>query len=201
VRHYALARPIVGRGTFWPSRAVLVVVMLATALVARADLRLAAPDDLSGGPTITAEQLWQELDRALPPGVWVSPLQNHEYRVIPAAWMRRSFLPALNRQMGQFAKQRIGADNSAANCNGFALICRLMLGLSAMAANSPAPATATLIVHQAAPFGGLEATRENHSVALVLTDEGPWVIEVQSGEHVKLADYPNRSTIKMVSVH
>ena len=153
------------------------------------------------GKTVTAEQLWQEFDRALPAGVWVSPLENLEYQVISAKWMRRSFLPALHQQMASLSRQNIGADNSAANCNGFALMCRLMLTLSAMAAHAPAPATATMIVHQAQPFGGLEATKENHSVAFVLTDEGPWVIEVQSGAYAKLGDYPNRSTIKLVSVH
>jgi hypothetical protein len=35
----------------------------------------------------------------------------------------------------------------------------------------------------------------------VLTDEGPWVLEVQSGEFTALRDYPNRTTIKLVSVH
>ncbi|MBI5771491.1 MAG: hypothetical protein HZA93_27195 [Verrucomicrobia bacterium] len=169
--------------------------------IARAELHLSAPGGLPLGPTVTARKLWEEFDRALPAGVWVSPLENKEYLVISAQWMRRSFLPALNRQMELFSQQNLGADHSAANCNGFALVCRLMLGLSAMAARAPAPATATMIVHQSAPFGGLEATRENHSVAFVLTDEGPWVIEVQSGEYVKLADYPNRSTIKLVSVH
>lgn len=175
--------------------------MLATALVTRAELQLTAPGGLPHGKTVSAQKLWEEFDRSLPPGVWISPLQNEEYLIISAQWLRRSFLPALNRQMDQFARQKIGAENSAANCNGFALLARLMLNLSAMATNAPAPATATMIVHQAAPFGGLSATQENHSVAFVLTDEGPWIIEVQSGEHVKLADYPNRSTIKMVSVH
>ena len=76
-----------------------------------------------------------------------------------------------------------------------------MLGLSAMESHAHAPATATVIVYQAKPFGGLSATQENHCVALVLTDEGPWIIEAQSGAHVAISDYPNLSTIKLVSVH
>ena len=58
-----------------------------------------------------------------------------------------------------------------------------------------------MIVFQGRPFGGLAATAEKHSVAFVLTDEGPWIIEVQSGEYTPLADYPNRETIRLVSVH
>ena len=179
----------------------LAVVFAWTVATARADLHLSAPADMPVGTKVTAEQLWQEFDRSLPPGVWVSPLQNLEYQVVSAKWMRRSFLPALKRQMASFTRQNLPADDSAANCNGFALVCRLMLNLSAMSARAAAPATATVIVYQGRPFGGLEATAEKHSVAFVLTDEGPWIIEVQSGEYAKLSDYPNRATIRLVSVH
>ncbi len=183
-------------------RALALAAVLACATAAaRADLQLVAPSGLPVKQTVTAEQLWQEFDRALPPGVWVSPLQNLQYQVIPARWMRRTFLPALKRQMATFTDQNLPADNSAANCNGFALVCRLMLNLSAMSAQAAAPAAATVIVYQGRPFGGLAATAEKHSVAFVLTDEGPWIIEVQSGEYTPLADYPNRETIRLVSVH
>jgi hypothetical protein len=70
-----------------------------------------------------------------------------------------------------------------------------------MDAGARAPATATVIVRQEKPFGGLYATKEDHCVAFVLTDEGPWIIEVQSGVYTKIGDYPNRGTIKLVSVH
>jgi hypothetical protein len=179
----------------------LALVLAWATAAAGADIRVAAPGDMPVGATVTAEQLWQEFDRDLPPGVWVSPLQNLEYQVISAQWMRRSFLPALKRQMASFTRQNLPADNTAANCNGFALVCRLMLNLSAMSARAAAPAAATVIVFQGQPFGGLEATEEKHSVAFVLTDEGPWIIEVQSGEYAKLADYHNRATIRLVSVH
>ena len=183
-------------------RALALAAVLACSTAAvRADLQLVAPSGLPLGRTVTAEQLWAEFDRALPPGVWVSPLQNLQYQVIPARWMRRTFLPALKRQMATFTDRNLPADNSAANCNGFALVCRLMLSLSAMSAQAAAPAAATVIVFQGRPFGGLAATDEKHSVAFVLTDEGPWIIEVQSGEYTPLADYPNRETIRLVSVH
>ncbi|MEJ1970969.1 MAG: hypothetical protein WDM96_00110 [Lacunisphaera sp.] len=76
-----------------------------------------------------------------------------------------------------------------------------MLNLSAMEARARAPATATIVVYQEKAFGGLSATKENHCVAFVLTDEGPWIIEAQSGAHVAVRDYPNLSTVKLVSVH
>ena len=153
------------------------------------------------GQTVKAEQLWEEFDRTLPAGVWVSPLENTEYEVISAHWMRRSFLPALKGEMKDLWARRIPQENTAGNCSGFALVCRLMLGLAAMESHARAPATATVIVKQDKPFGGLDATRENHCVAFVLTDEGPWIIEVQSGVYAKLSDYPNLGTVKLVSVH
>jgi hypothetical protein len=58
-----------------------------------------------------------------------------------------------------------------------------------------------VIVRQEKAFGGLSATMEDHCVAFVLTDEGPWIIEVQSGAYTNIGDYPNRGTIKLVSVH
>jgi len=159
------------------------------------------PSGMPTGKTVTAEQLWQEFDRALPPNVWVSPLENRRYEVISARWMRRDFLPALKVQMKQLWDKNIPQEDSAGNCNGFALIARLMLTLSAMEAHACAPATATVIVYQGKPFGGLTGTKEDHCVAFVLTDEGPWIIEVQSGAYTKISDYPNRDTIKLVSVH
>jgi len=166
-----------------------------------AGLDISAPTGMPTGKTVTAEQLWQEFDRTLPPGIWVSPLQNTQYEVVSAKWMRQTFLPALKRQMQDLWTRRIPEDDAAGNCGGFALVCRLMLNLSAMSAHARAPATATVIVSQQRGFGGLSATMENHCVAYVLTDEGAWIVEAQSGEYTKIADYPNLKTIKLVSVH
>jgi hypothetical protein len=171
------------------------------AATAWAGLGVTAPSDMPTGTTVTAEQLWEQINQALPPDVWVSPLESSQYEVISAKWMRRTFLPSLKRQMKGLWAKGIPEDNTAGNCSGFALICRLMLSLSAMEAHARAPAAATMIVKQDQPFGGLDATKEDHCVAFVLTDEGPWVIEVQSGEYTKIGDYPNRGTIKLVSVH
>ena len=179
----------------------LTVLLGLATLPARAGLDVYTPTGMPRGKTVTAEQLWHEFDQALPPNVWVSPLENRRYEVISARWMRGDFLPALKRQMKVLWDKNIPEEDSAGNCNGFALVCRLMLTLSAMEAHACAPATATVIVHQDRPFGGLSATREDHCVAFVLTDEGPWIIEVQSGAYTKIGDYPNRSTIKLVSVH
>ncbi len=188
---------------FRPRRAhwLAAVLLGFAALAARAGLRVEAPDNMPTGTTVTAQQLWQEFDRALPPDVWVSPLESSRYEVISAKWMRRDFLPALKEQMKVLWREKIPEENTAGNCNGFALVARLMLSLSAMEAHARAPAAATVIVRQEKPFGGLDATQEDHCVAFVLTDEGPWIIEVQSGAYIKIADYPNRSTIKLVSVH
>lgn len=190
------SRPVILRSL----RGAVLFLTLAAA-TAWADLKILAPGRMPSGRTVTAAQLWEELDRGLPDGVWVAPLQNSTYEVISAKWLRRDFLPSLKRQMQAFRDKDLPEDNSAANCNGLALIARLMLNLSAMDARAHAPAAATVIVRHDKNFGGLSATHEDHSVAFVLTDEGPWIIEVQSGVHTPLADYPNRSTIKLVNVH
>jgi hypothetical protein len=179
----------------------LAVVLSLAAVTCWANLDVSAPTGMPTGKTVTAEQLWEVFDHALPPDVWVSPLESSKYEVISAKWMRREFLPALKQQMKTLWEKRIPEEDSAGNCNGFALVCRLMLSLSAMEAHARAPAAATVIVKQEKPFGGLSATMEDHCVAFVLTDEGPWIIEAQSGVYTKIGDYPNRGTIKLVSVH
>jgi len=178
-----------------------VAAALALTATAWAGLGVYAPGGMPTGHTVSAEQLWQQFDRTLPPGVWVSPLENDVYEVISAKWMRRTFLPALKQEMKQLWRDGVPEENAAGNCNGFALVCRLMLSLSAMEAHARAPAAATVIVHQAKPFGGLSATNEDHCVAFVLTDEGPWIIEVQSGAYIRISDYPNLPHVKLVSVH
>ncbi len=178
------------------------VALFAGALAcARADLAVNAPSGMPIGKVVTAQELWREFDRTMPAGAWVSPLENLEYQVVSARWMRRCFLPSLKEQMKAIREQKLPEEDSAANCNGLALVCRLMLGLSAMESHARAPATATVIVKQENPFGGLSATMENHCVAFVLTDEGPWIIEAQSGVYAKIRDYPNLTSIKLVSVH
>lgn len=184
----------------WPARALAAILGLSTAL-SGASLSVSAPSGMPTGKTVTAEQLWQEFNQTLPPDVWVSPLESLRYEVISARWMRREFLPALKREMKNLWARRIPEENSAGNCNGFALVARLMLSLSAMEVHAHAPAAASVIVYQGKPFGGMSATREDHCVAFVLTDEGPWIIEVQSGEYTRIDAYPNRATIKLVSVH
>jgi hypothetical protein len=111
------------------------------------------------GKTVTAEQLWEVFDHALPPDVWVSPLENGQYEVISAKWMRQDFLPALKQQIKALWERGIPEEDAAGNCSGFALVCRLMLSLSAMEAHARAPAAATVIVKQEKPFGGLAHRR------------------------------------------
>jgi len=171
------------------------------AVAAHAGINLYAPDGMPTGRSVTATELWETFDQALPPGIWISPLENERYEVVSARWLRRTFLPALRRQMQEFRARDLPARGRAANCNGFALVCRVMLNLSAMAARAHGPAAATVIVHHAQAFGGLPATDEDHSVAFVLTDEGPWIIEAQSGAYTPLSAYPNLTQIKLVSVH
>jgi hypothetical protein len=180
---------------------LLAAVLGFTTLTTRADLEVYGPSGMPTGNTVTAAQLWQAFDHALPSDVWVSPLESSRYEVISAKWMRREFLPALKHQMKLLWKEGVPEENAAGNCSGFALVCRLMLSLSAMDAHACSPAAATVIVRQERPFGGLSATKENHCVAFVLTDEGPWIIEAQSGAYTTIDAYPNRGTIKLVSVH
>lgn len=195
-------RARVGDRLFLIGRAVGVAALLAiTAAPGRADLYVSAPAGMPTGKTVTAQQLWEVFDHVLPPNVWVSPLESSEYEVISARWMRREFLPALKEQMSTFWRDRIPEDDTAGACSGFALVCHLMLNLSAMDVHAHTPAVATVIVWQGKPFGGLYASMQNHCVIFVLTDEGPWIIEAQSGAYTKIADYPNLGTIKLVSVH
>jgi hypothetical protein len=175
--------------------------VLLALLPARAQLAIHIPGGMPQGPKVTANQLWEEFNRSLPSGVWISPLEASEYQVVPAKWMRRVFLPALKDEMARMWAAGVPQEDSAGDCSGFALVCRLMLQIAAMDSHARAPAAATVIVKQERPFGGLSATRENHCVAFVLTDEGPWIVEAQSGAYTALSAYPNRSTVLLVSVH
>src|SRR6185312_12327104 len=87
-------------------RALVAALGLAT-LTSWAGLDVHTPANMPTGQTVTAEQLWQEFDRTLPPNVWVSPLENRKYEVISARWMRRDFLPALKQQMKQLWDKNI----------------------------------------------------------------------------------------------
>ena len=182
--------------------AILALGLILTTATAGARLDVETPrGEMPRGKTVTAEALWESLNAELPANVWVSPLENKEYEVISAKWMTKQFLPQLSRIMDDFRASHLPEDDTAGNCNGLGLVGKLLIELSAIEVHAKAPAAASVIVKQQFAFGGVDATKVGHYVLLVLTDEGWWVIEAQSGKHVPLHDYPNRATIHQVSIH
>ena len=82
------------------------------------------------------------------------------------------------------------------DCDNFALLYKSLMGISSYKGKgTKEPAIAVMVVEQREAFGGIPAGYL-HKINLVFTNQGWYVLEAQTGEFIKLEDYPNQKYIK-----
>lgn len=83
------------------------------------------------------------------------------------------------------------------DCDNFALLYKSLMGISAYKSQEASePAVAVLVVRQMHEFGGIPGTEELHMVNLVMTNNGWFVFEPQTGKYTLLERYPNQEYIQ-----
>jgi hypothetical protein len=83
------------------------------------------------------------------------------------------------------------------DCDNFAMLYKSLASVAGYkSGTSMEPACALLVVRQHEPFGGVPGSGGLHMLNLVLTNNGWYVFEPQTGEHVLLQDYPNEKHIQ-----
>jgi len=83
------------------------------------------------------------------------------------------------------------------DCDNFAMLYKSLVGISAYKSEEQnEPAVAVLVVEQINEFGGIPATGGLHMVNLVMTNNGWFIFEPQTGKYTLLERYPNQEYIQ-----
>ena len=94
----------------------------------------------------------------------------------------------------------LGDGTENLDCDNFAMLYKSMMSVSAYKANSDnEPCVALLVVRQVNKFGGVP-TGGLHMVNLVMTNQGWFVIEPQTGEFISLEKYPNQQYVQLLII-
>ena len=83
------------------------------------------------------------------------------------------------------------------DCDNFAMLYKSLMGISAYkSAYSAEPSVAVVVVRQVNEYGGIPASEGFHMVNLVMTNNGWFIFEPQSGKYILLENYPNQEYIE-----
>lgn len=92
----------------------------------------------------------------------------------------------------------LGGANESHDCDNFAMLYKSMMSVAGFKSNSKIePASGLITVQQVNEFGGIPGTGGLHMLILVMTNQGWYVVEPQTGDFILLEDYPNQQHIKM----
>lgn len=85
------------------------------------------------------------------------------------------------------------------DCDNFAMLYKSLMGISAYkSADNEEPSVAVVVVSQINEYGGIPASKGLHMVNLVMTNNGWFIFEPQSGKYILLEKYPNQEYIKYI---
>jgi hypothetical protein len=83
------------------------------------------------------------------------------------------------------------------DCDNFAMLYKSLMGVSGYKSSSESePSVAVVVVRQANEYGGIPASNGLHMVNLVMTNNGWFILEPQTGKFILLENYPNQEFIE-----
>ena len=83
------------------------------------------------------------------------------------------------------------------DCDNFAMLYKSLMGISGYKSpNKSEPSVAVVVVRQVNEYGGIPASSGLHMVNLVMTNNGWFILEPQTGKFILLENYPNQEFIE-----
>lgn len=83
------------------------------------------------------------------------------------------------------------------DCDNFAMLYKSLMGISGYkSSNKSEPSVAVVVVRQVNEYGGIPASNGLHMVNLVMTNNGWFIFEPQTGKFTLLENYPNQEFIE-----
>ena len=124
---------------------------------------------------------------------------DSKYKEVDYYWFRKfnSWFKTLLFENGIMS---LGDGTENLDCDNFAMLYKSLMSVSAYKAKSDnEPCVALLVVRQHNEFGGVPIGGL-HMVNLVMTNQGWYVIEPQTGEFIRLEDYPNQQFVQLLII-
>ena len=124
---------------------------------------------------------------------------DSKYKEVDYYWFRK-FNNWFRTLLFENGIMSLGDGTENLDCDNFAMLYKSMMSVSAYKANSDnEPCVALLVVRQVNKFGGVP-TGGLHMVNLVMTNQGWFVIEPQTGEFISLEKYPNQQYVQLLII-
>jgi hypothetical protein len=83
------------------------------------------------------------------------------------------------------------------DCDNFAMLYKSLMGISGYKSEEKSePSVAVVVVRQINEYGGVPASNGLHMVNLVMTNNGWFIFEPQTGKSILLEKYPNQQFIE-----
>jgi len=83
------------------------------------------------------------------------------------------------------------------DCDNFAMLYKSLMGISGYKSEEKGePSVAVVVARQVNEYGGIPASSGLHMVNLVMTNNGWFILEPQTGKFILLENYPNQEFIE-----
>lgn len=134
-----------------------------------------------------------------PKDIKVYPMDSR-YKEVDYYWFRE-FNNWFKKLLFENGIMSLGDGTENLDCDNFAMLYKSMASVSAYKAKSKfEPCVALLVVRQVNEFGGVPGTGGLHMVNLVMTNQGWFIIEPQTGKFVLLEKYPNQEYLQLLLI-
>ncbi|TVR53928.1 MAG: hypothetical protein EA425_02685 [Puniceicoccaceae bacterium] len=150
----------------------------------------------AGALLIASHEIREELSGHYQVFAGIIELNDKKYVIPRHEWLVHDYLPHFSQYLREMG---IRPDGEGLDCDNYSLLFRQQmiisnyLGGATRLGDVPA---AIMKVRQVKSFGGVRADEESyHSLILVRTDRGWFVVEPQNGTLTALSRYPNRPFI------
>ena len=124
-------------------------------------------------------------------------LDNH-YRVVDYYWFRKfnNWFAEMKHNNGLNAGQ--GARENM-DCDNYSMLYKSMMSAAAYKSGAVSePAVAMVVTKQLKEFSSIPATGGLHMLIFVMTSQGWFIVEPQTGDFVELHKYPNQQGMNLI---
>jgi len=127
-------------------------------------------------------------------------MMDTKYKQVDYYWFRK-FNNWFRDLLFENGIMSLGDGTENLDCDNFAMLYKSMMSVSAYKSKEPhEPCVALIVVRQVNEFGGIPGTGGLHMVNLVMTNQGWYIVEPQTGEFVLLEKYPNQQHLQLLLI-
>ena len=123
---------------------------------------------------------------------------DNRFRSVDYYWFR-VFNKWYKEMLFENGIQSLGGAGEALDCDNFSMMYKSMMSVAAYkSGGTHEPAVVLVKVHQVNEFGGIPGTGGLHLLVMVMTNRGWFIMEPQTGQFVKLEEYPNQQHVSLL---